>query len=679
MYHLIPQLKDINYTDSFLKLDNDFIIYGNHINLLKKLKESFKNKINLDICYIKKKSLRTPNQIIITKKETEVTSKLQNKEKEEAYYLEVNNDQIVMEGNSERALNYAVITLEQIIHQTDNKSIKTFKAFDEPVLKYRGLQLDISRGKVYKIDTIKKIVDIISFYKMNVFQLYIEHVYNFVKHENFCDESYAITPDYIIEIQDYCKSKYIEFMPNFQSFGHGRRVLLKKNYRYLSESDLYWTLSPAEDDTYNLLDDMYSEFLPIFESKIFNIGSDETYDLGEGKTKEWARREGKGKVYLEHILKVKNLAKKYDKKIMIFGDVILNYPELIDELPDDIIFLDWIYDPHEKYETPEIFGKYNKRFWVCPGTGSWNSLFPRLNGAIKNVKRLVRDGIDNGTEGMLLTDWGDHGHYTMLTPNFYTYALGAAVSWQGNSINNGQFEAALGILQYDNKDWVEIIRMFADIYYLPGMWSKHRSQCIISLFEEPLTGETLTGKYPTDKIKAHEKLPSDIDYIMDDEGHHPMRPIFRFTDDTINELEIQINKIKEKLNNVEDSLMKQEFTYIVDAFILIIKKIRLGRSIREKFNCEEITTDRLLDYHLEINKIKDEYKDLMLSFIEIWNEVAVESEIYITLTYFSNIIARFDYLQKWLWRQRKLIEQGDEPDYYLKTYNTCEYRSLPTY
>ncbi len=58
-----------------------------------------------------------------------------------------------------------------------------------------------------------------------------------------------------------------------------------------------------------------------------------------------------------------------------WGDIILKYPELVPELPEDVVVLDWGYEAdHPFHEQCAIFAEAGRSFFVCPGTSSWLSL-----------------------------------------------------------------------------------------------------------------------------------------------------------------------------------------------------------------------------------------------------------------------------------------------------------------
>ena len=639
------------------------------------LQEAFRDTLGIDL---KLQVVESDEHVLwIGKKGENLTTTLPSHE--QGYIVDIEADHVWLEAWSEQGLFYGIQTFRQILMQSKGDTLQGLSIKDAPALNYRGLQLDVSRGKVFTMETVKGIIDLIAGYKMNVLQLYVEHTFAFEKHCSFSKDVGAITPEFIHQIQEYCKSKYVELQANLQSFGHCNRILTQPEYRKLSESDLYWTLSPSTNETYEFLGDLYGEFLPLFESPVVNIGCDETYDLGLGLSKKRKAEEGKGRVYLDHILRLRDLAMVHGKKIMFFGDVVVNYPELLTEIPKDVILLDWIYDPMDEYPNTKAFGASGRRFWVCPGTGGWNSLFPRLEGAKINIERLVKTGLRHGAEGMLLTDWGDHGHYGVLSVNFYSYLLGAAVSWEGEPFSLDEFEEGLEAVQFRGEPWLELYNGLASIYDLPGIWSKNRSQCVIALFDEPLFGQTAAGPVPPKTLVPLKPLPSDVKPVMEEEGHHWLRPIFQLTDEVLDSIDDTISVLRPKVNELSNETIRQEFQFVMDCFSVMTRKIRFGKRVRQSFAERTVNVDKLLDFELEAQRLKQLYARLLIDFQHVWFARSSEAEIYISITHFANIISRLDYVHKWLTKQRRAMNKSFFVDLDFTTYQTCGYQSLPTF
>ena len=595
----------------------------------------------------------------------------------EGYHLKVDPHGILIVSRTEQGLFYGCCTWHQILKQTGS-SIPALQIDDWPTLPNRGLLIDVSRGRVFTIEYLKKLVKQLARLKMNVLQLYIEHTFQFPDKEEIWEGSGAYSREEIITLRKWCEEHFVELQANLQSFGHCNRILTTKGYRHLRESDLYWTLSPAKAESYQFLESLYDDYLPLFTSSVFNVNSDETYDLGTGASKALQKSLGTGRLYLNHLLKLRDLAKKHGKQIMAFGDVIIKHPELIQELPDDIVFLDWIYDPKDHYDTPAVFGNSGKQFWVCPGTGSWNSLFPRQEGATKNIIGLVTQGITEGAKGMLLCDWADHGGYAMPKASEYSYAVGAVMSWTGYCDNLEKVEQAMEIL-FDEPVYRQLNQVLASIHRLPGVWSKNRSECVIALFDEPLTGRSLTAPVPPKNLQPMKELPEGIGSVFDEESQHMMRPIFQLTDTILSDMNSIVAEAETLVEHVVDKERFSEYKWIVQSFRLIIDKVRLGRIIRTGFSTHQIDVDLLLDWEIELRLQKQRFVHLQIDFTKIWLSYAKISEIDISLTYFAHVIERIDYLQNWIRKQRLAMQKNREPDYALETYNTAGYRSLPTY
>ncbi|WP_320122836.1 glycoside hydrolase family 20 zincin-like fold domain-containing protein [uncultured Sphaerochaeta sp.] len=597
----------------------------------------------------------------------------------QGFSLVVGQDSLSITSSSEQGLFYGCLAWEQLTIQGKKSGhVQAMELMDWPVLENRGLMLDISRGRVYSLDYLKQLVEKLATLRINVLQLYIEHTFAFSFLADVHKGSSPITAEEVRELDQWCKKHYIELQANLQSFGHCNRLLTTKGFRHFRESDLYWTLSPAVEETYTLLDRMFAEFLPNFTSNVLNIDSDETYDLGSGKSAALIDKEGKGEVYLNHLLRVRELAAKHGKTLMVFGDVILRHPELLEQIPQDIVFLDWIYDPSDTYTTPKKFAVSKRTFWVCPGTGAWNTLFPRQDGAVKNIQKLTIEGVNQGAMGMLLCDWGDHGSYTPPVFSMVAFAVAAQVGWNGREIAlEDQLQAISMVLGEPMLQKLHLL--LPQIHRLPAFWSKNRSQCSIALFDEPLMGRMLTNALPPKNLEPFEPLPEGVAGVLDPESHHLMRPLFSISEESLEKLTDIEKEARELVGQLHDDLIRSQYEWLCDSLQLICEKLRLGRSIRSAMLSASADYDQFLDWEIELRLLIGKFTQLEMDFVSWWMKVAKVSEIMIPLTYFAHIIERLDYLKGWLAAQRQAIETNHEVDWAMTSYQTAGYKSLPTY
>jgi hypothetical protein len=406
----------------------------------------------------------------------------------ESYHLEVSSHGVTVSGAGEAGVFYGVQTFKQVL-KTCGGRIPALRIEDQPGLANRGIMLDVSRGKVPTLDTLQALVDSMAAYKLNHLQLYVEHPFDFASHPSIGADCDPLTADDMLRLDAYCRARHVELAPNLQSFGHQRHLLSLPEYSHLDEVGWRWSLTPAREETYQLLDELYADFLPNFSSPWLNIDCDETWDLATGQSKPLAAQLGKGRVYLQHILRLRELAAKYGRRIMLWADVLHHYPELVRELPDDVLLLDWTYEATDTYPTVEPLGKSGRQFWVCPGTSTWNTLFPRLENALGNIQRFVRDGLSAGASGMLLTDWGDYGHYMPLSLSWYPYVFGAATAWTGARTSPEEFDAAFATVFFGlpaGHPAVSAMRRLGRAVAAPSLGLPNRSLSALALFDDPL-------------------------------------------------------------------------------------------------------------------------------------------------------------------------------------------------
>jgi len=351
----------------------------------------------------------------------------------------------------EAAVCYGMTAFVQIVQQRGT-TVPVLRITDHPDHQVRGVMLDVSRCKVPTMTTLKLLIDRWSRLRYNQLQLYIEHTFAFVAHETVWRESSPFTHEEILELDAYCAARHIELVPNFNSFGHFQRWLKHPEYKDLAECpDGYdnlehgTTLAPRRQSL-ELLDGLYDELLPNFNSRLLNVGCDETWELGQGWSKKKAEAQGSTRVYLDFLKKIHRLVQGKGRRMMFWGDIILHQPKLIPELPKDLIALAWGYEADEPMKQRcRGFARSGLDFYVCPGVCSWNSITGRTTTALANLTNAAAAGTSNGALGYLNTDWGDNGHHQVLSISYAGYAAGAAYSWCLKS--NAAVDIAYGIDQ----------------------------------------------------------------------------------------------------------------------------------------------------------------------------------------------------------------------------------------
>ncbi len=361
----------------------------------------------------------------------------------QGYRLRISSDSIQIASADKAGQFYALATLKQL-KTLFPEGLPQLSIDDWPDFPNRGVMLDISRDKVPTMSTLLSIIDELASLKINQLQLYTEHTFAYRDHEVAWKGASPLTSEDVVLISEYCNERFIELVPNQNSFGHMERWLKHEQYRHLAESPdgSIWpdgtklsepfSLCPTDSRSIELIDGLYNELLPNFTSQFLNVGCDETFDLGQPGTRseEICRTRGRHVVYLDFLKQIHLLCSKYNRRMMFWGDIILEAPELISQLPKDAIALEWGYEAsHPFRDRLEKLASAGIQIYVCPGTSTWLTFAGRTQNAIDNLTSAAEAGLQNGAIGFLNTDWGDWGHLQYWPISYLPLAYGAGVSW----------------------------------------------------------------------------------------------------------------------------------------------------------------------------------------------------------------------------------------------------------
>jgi hexosaminidase len=567
----------------------------------------------------------------------------------EGYTLAIAEEAITITAGDQAGLFYGAQTLIQLL-RTHGRRLPGCRIEDWPALPHRGVMLDVSRGRVPTRATLIQLARTLAHYKINQLQLYTEHTFQFPSHAHIGQHCGSLTADDMRALDAVCRDHHIELVPNLQSTGHMRHILSLPEYEHLAETPWRWSITPAREETYQFLDDLYGDLLPAFSSPFFNIDSDEAWDFGRGQARERAAQAGVGRAYLDHILRLRELAAKHGRRIMVWADVLHHYPELIPEIPDDIVLLDWSYESQPSYPTLRALADAGRPFYVCPGTSTWNTIFPRIDNAIGNTRTYVREGIQAGAIGMLMTDWGDYGHYQPLSHSWYGYLFGAEMAWTGATTPTETFDESFGALFLNDASGraVAAIRRLGRAVEQPGIARGNGSESVYALFEDPLAGRTITAASPA----AVQELA--------DAGATAI-PAFAL---------------------LPDSTLRHELSFAAHQMIYAAQKVLLGRSIHAALR--ELTgpqPDPQRVSHLdplinELDQLRTRLTAMRDEFEQLWLARSQRAEIAINLDRYDALRDRFDASIGWLRQQRDSYAAGRAIDAELTSYESAGYRIL---
>ncbi len=380
-------------------------------------------------------------------------------EKDGGYTVSVRPDEVILKYSNAEGAFHAFITLCQLI-TVYGKELPCCEIRDYPALSIRGVMLDISRGKVPTLDTLKAVADKLAIFKMNHLQLYIEGLsFAYPKHKSLWENETPITPEEIMELEQYCRERFIDLVPCQNTLGHMARWLQEPKYNPIAECEngfsvmgLHFpptTLDVNNPKSIEFVCELLDDLLPCFTSPYCNVCLDEPFELAMGKNKAFQAE--KYQFYAGYAAELHTYLSKQQKQMMMWGDVISKDDLILKDLPNDIIILDWGYEAeYPVAERAAVLAKSKHRFCLCPGTNSWLSFTGLTDNMLTCIKNTAEAAYRYNALGMIVTDWGDMGHLQYLPVSWAGILAAAAYAWNSADFCEENLAHALDLLVFQD-------------------------------------------------------------------------------------------------------------------------------------------------------------------------------------------------------------------------------------
>lgn len=190
---------------------------------------------------------------------------------------------------------------------------------DSPAFPHRGLLIDTSRNFM-TLELVKKIIDAMSYNKLNVFHWHLTdtHSFPFVsKRQPLLSYYGAYSPDQVYRPEDikdvvhYAMVRGVKVVPEYDAPAHvgsgwewgeknglGQMVLCynKEPWEEYCVEPPCGQLNPVNENIYPILNDIYKDMSELFQSDIFHMGGDEVHLRCWNETEEivsWLKNMGR--------------------------------------------------------------------------------------------------------------------------------------------------------------------------------------------------------------------------------------------------------------------------------------------------------------------------------------------------------------------------------------------------
>lgn len=238
-------------------------------------------------------------------------------------------------------------------------------------------KVDCSRNAVWNVPSLKKWIDITSKLGYNALLLYTEDTYEIDGHPYFGYGRGRYSKEELKELNTYALEHSIELIPSIATLAHLPTIFRWPQYTAIN--DTYDILLCDDARTYELIDSMFAACAQCFSSRTIDINMDVEDLLGRGKYLSNNGYRDREHIFNRHTEMVCDIAQKYG-----FTSVIIS----------------------------GIDGcKYSSSDERCGTVDVWvrNAFNPENNYSISVLRNGIRAALEDGTENMILSFFGDDG------------------------------------------------------------------------------------------------------------------------------------------------------------------------------------------------------------------------------------------------------------------------------
>lgn len=357
---------------------------------------------------------------------------------EESYRLDITPDLLVITAATKRGRWYGAMTLCQLI--AEDGTVPCLEIYDVPDYPIRAMADDISRGQVPTMDQFKKTIRFCSEYKLNLYFIYMEDLFQFRANRRIGIGRGGLTADEVRELSEYARKRHVDVAPLFESLGHQERIVNMPEYGDFREGEGSYSFSPSDPRTLRLMEDFYAELAGAFSSPYIFAGLDETSDVGTGRTKTTIETSGHANVYADYYNGLNAIARKFGKQLWIYATHAIEHPESLDRIDKTITMVNYTFctpdcgDPwwDNLYAYMPIIKDKGFAEIVSPSIINWRRVFPDYTWGYDLTAQLNREGMKHGCIGSMTTSWCDDGGENFREYNWYGLGFHAELSWNAS-------------------------------------------------------------------------------------------------------------------------------------------------------------------------------------------------------------------------------------------------------
>lgn len=404
----------------------------------------------------------------------------------QAYRLQVNDRGVNISGASAAAVFHGLQTFDQLFNEK-GECLKV-RISDWPDLPTRMLMIDPARQNE-NFDYYRRFIQFAARYKINAILCHMtDDQTSAMQHEKYPELMHpqAWTPEQIAELRQFAERHHIELIPEIESFGHSRMFTRREDFRdflHQTKSDkptMSWVgtdvagftnvLCPASPKARTYLGDMYERASKSFDHEWIHIGFDEVDVTDCDRCREAFGAQTPAQWIAKQLAQCRELVGRQGRKTALWGDMILKYPEVLNDLPTtSTVIFDWHYNHDVTGESSAMFKAKGYQVIACPSlVCAPHMIMPDWHN-FENITSFTQIAKQQDLAGVCTTIWIPPRYMSdVLWPGI---AFAAAHAWGGAAWDEAAFYNAFARDHWgspNGADVMDIVKSAAAIEWHRG-------------------------------------------------------------------------------------------------------------------------------------------------------------------------------------------------------------------
>lgn len=419
----------------------------------------------------------------------------------DAYRLTLASEEILVQGASARARFHAPQTLRQIVRTSEHGALPAARVNDAPALRMRAVSLDVSRGRIPRIESLQNIIRRLGYYKATHLMLYMENSFDFSIPQTSALQKDRLTVSDIAVLQATADSHFVALVPIIQSLSHHENLLSHPDLNGLGErpwnvlslqsmrarfadfslrfgesdwgpadalraglvrcatwlSQRLWstdenaqttTFCVADPRAVHFVDGLVDDVVRAFSSEIVHVGGDEADETGKGRSGEAVVAANRTRLVGEYFSHRARHLRANGRRMMVYSDMI--DPALgLAGWPQEAIIVVWNYHPGADFARADSMSALGfSDVVLSPGLWDWSAFHPNHEWAFESIRGAADAARQRGLLGIIASSWGDNGGESPLDGSWAGIVYAAATSWEATSETPEPFLARLAATLY---------------------------------------------------------------------------------------------------------------------------------------------------------------------------------------------------------------------------------------